>query len=90
MAVDFRSAFVGRPSLRRALQALDDSGQAAFAASVAEVDPLRFKSLYRDRARQFLDRRRALNRTLFRDQLEQQRQLEREDYLRRNFNIMGG
>ncbi len=51
--VDSRG-LVGRPSLRRALAGLDGEQEQRFGALTADVDPRRFRSLYKQRAEQFL------------------------------------
>lgn len=49
---------IGRRSLRRTLDELDMEQRGAFQASTSDIDPTRFKSLYRQRARQFLNQER--------------------------------
>lgn len=84
MAYDPRG-LVGRPSLRRALGALDNEQQDQFAAVTADIDPTRFRSLYKQRAGEFLDQQRELAAQRapgVREQLRQQMQDAQRD---RNF-----
>lgn len=84
MAYDPRG-LVGRPSLRRALGALDNDQQDQFAAVTADIDPSRFRSLYKQRAGEFLDQQRELAAQRapgVREQLRQQMQDAQRD---RNF-----
>lgn len=84
MAIDQR-ALVGRPSLRRALGGLSGDQQDRFSAFTADIDPVRFRSQYRDRAREFLDNERELAAQRapgLRRQMEQERYRAQTD---RNF-----
>lgn len=84
MAYDPR-ALVGRPSLRRALGGLSGSQQQDFEAFTADVDPTRFRSQYRDRARQFLDEEREMAAQRAPGLLEQRRQRMQRAQVDRNY-----
>ncbi len=84
MAFDQR-ALIGRPGLRRALGGLDSEGEAAFRASVADIDPRRFRSLYRQRAEQFLDNERQFTR--LRDAGALQERENKRRRLQRDYNF---
>lgn len=84
MAYDPR-ALVGRPSLRRALGGLSSDQQDDFAAATADIDPVRFRSQYRDRARQFLDEERDLAAQRAPGLLEQRRKRMLDAQNARNF-----
>lgn len=84
MAYDSR-ALIGRPSLRRALGGLSGDQQDAFAAATSDIDPVRFKSQYRDRARQFLDEERELAAQRAPGLLEQRRKRLLDAQNARNF-----
>lgn len=84
MAFDPR-ALVGRPSLRRALSGLDSNAQDELAAFTSDIDPVRFRSQYRDRVRQFLDENRELAAQRAPGLLEQRRQRMQDAYRARNF-----
>jgi hypothetical protein len=76
MAFFDQRAFIGRPSLRRSLETLEDDRRDAFMGQVGDLDPKRYKSLYRRRATNFLaDERagRAAMSSLYRDREEQRK-----------------
>ncbi len=84
MAYDPRG-LVGRPSLRRGLSALNQYQQNQFSAATADIDPVRFRSLYKQRAGEFLDQQRELaaqRAPAVREQMRQQMQDAQRD---RNF-----
>lgn len=84
MAIDPRG-LIGRPGLRRSLGALDSESKDAFAASVGDIDPRRFKGLYRRRANQFLNDERQLNQRRAAGALEARNDLRRQ--LERDYNF---
>lgn len=58
MAFVDNRGLVGRPSLRRALAGLDSEQEQRFGALTADIDPRRFRSLYKQRAEDFLNNER--------------------------------
>lgn len=84
MAYDPRG-LVGRPSLRRALGALDSQQQNQFAALTADIDPTRFRSLYKQRAAEFLDQQRELAAQRAPGYREQMREQMRQAQVDRNY-----
>lgn len=80
-------ALRGRRSLRRNLQGLDGEQRLAFQASVADVDPRRFRGLYRDRAQQFLDQEREFSALEGQEALARREEARREAERRRNFGM---
>lgn len=84
MAFDPRG-LVGRPSLRRALSALSSEQQDQFAAATADIDPTRFRSLYKQRAGEFVDQQRELAAQRAPGVREQMRQQMQDAQRDRNF-----
>ena len=84
MAFDPRG-LVGRPSLRRALGAMSSEQQDQFSAVTADIDPTRFRSLYKQRANDFLNQQRELAAQRAPGVREQMRQQMQDAQTDRNF-----
>lgn len=60
MAFDrFAPGLVGRPGLRRQLDSLGRDREETFRGLTGDIDPQRFKTLYRRRAKDFLSQERS-------------------------------
>lgn len=82
--VDSRG-LIGRPGLRRALSGLDRQQEQEFGALTADIDPVRFRSLYKQRAEQFLNEERAMAANRAPGLAEQRRQRMAQSINDRNF-----
>lgn len=85
MALRDSPAFIGRPSLRRRLSTLDTEGQAAVQAGLSDLDPKRFKRLYRNRATALMGDERRFAQLRDAGALQQRRDMQRQ--MERDFNF---
>lgn len=84
-----RRVLRGQPSLRRQLRGLDDKRVGAAVQSLSDLDPKRWKSLYRDRLRQFVGHEQEVAPMLRKEQLEAAQQEARASGDTAAYNQLG-